>query len=72
MLVGMLLGIRTEILSEIEIPLEVIDGLALQLELDEVLTLAVSSSTEAFMNAWRNGVGSYECPWSPTFAHQAG
>ena len=48
MLVGMLLGIRTEILSEIEIPLEVIDGLALQLKLDEVLTLAVSSSTEAF------------------------
>ncbi len=43
----MLLGIRTEILSEIEISLEVIDGLALQLELDEVLTLAVSSSTEA-------------------------
>ena len=47
----MLLGIRTEILSEIEISLEVIDGLALQLELDEVLTLAVSSSTEDLMNA---------------------
>ena len=41
----------TENLSKIEMPLEVIDGLALQLELDEILTLAVSSSTEAFMNS---------------------
>jgi len=47
----MLLGIMTENLSKIEMPLEVIDGLALQLELDEILTLAVSSSTEAFMNS---------------------
>jgi len=45
----MLLGIMTENLSKIEIPLEVTDGLVLQL--DEVLTLAVSSSTEAFTNA---------------------
>ena len=51
MLVVMLLGIMTENLSKIEIPLEVIDGLALQFESGEVLTLAVSSSTEAFMNA---------------------
>ena len=49
MLVVMLLGIMTENLSKIEIPLEVTDGLVLQL--DEVLTLAVSSSTEAFTNA---------------------
>ena len=48
MLAVMLLGIMTENLSKIDIPLEVIDGLALQFELDEVLTLAVSSSTEAF------------------------
>ena len=51
MLVGMLLGIMTETLSKIDIPFEVIDGLALHLELDEVLTLAVSSSTEVFTNA---------------------
>ena len=51
MLVGMLLGIMTENLSKIDIPLELIDGPAFQLELDEVLTLAVSSSTETFMNA---------------------
>ena len=51
MLVVLLFGILTENLSKIEIPLEVIDGLALQLESVEVLTLAVSSSTEAFMNA---------------------
>ena len=48
MLLVMMLGIMTENLSKIDTPLEVIDGLALQLELDEVLTLAVSSSTEAF------------------------
>ena len=47
----MLLGIKPEKLSKIEIPREVIDGLALQLESLEALTLAVSSSTEAFMNA---------------------
>ena len=47
----MLLGIMTENFSKIEMPLEVIDGLALQLESDEVLTLAVSSSSEPFMNA---------------------
>ena len=51
----MLLGIMTENLSKIEMHLEVIVRLALQLqlqlELDEVLTLAVSSSTEAFTNA---------------------
>ena len=47
----MLLGIMTENFSKIEIPFEVIDGLALQLESVEALTLAVSSSTEAFMNA---------------------
>ena len=51
MLVGMLLGIMTENLSKIEMPLEVIGGLALQVELDEILTLVVSSSTEAFTNA---------------------
>jgi hypothetical protein len=34
----MLLGIMTENLSKIEMPLEVIDGLALQLDLDEILT----------------------------------
>ena len=49
MLVVMLLGIMTENLSKIEIPLELTDGLVLQL--DEVLTLAVSSSIEAFTNA---------------------
>ena len=48
MLVGMPLGIMTGNLSKIDIPLELIDGLALLLESDEVLTLAVSSSTEAF------------------------
>ena len=37
MLVGMLLGILPENLSKIEIPPEAIDGLALQLESDEVL-----------------------------------
>ena len=47
----MLLGIMTENLSKIEIPLEVLDALALQLESDEVLTLAMSSSTQDFMNA---------------------
>ena len=47
----MLFGIMTENLSKIEIPFEVIDGLALQFESVEALTLAVSSSTEAFMNA---------------------
>ena len=49
----MLLGIMTENLSKIEMPLEVIVRLALQLQLqlDEILTLAVSSSTEAFTNA---------------------
>ena len=47
----MLFGIMTENLSKIEIPFEVTDGLALQLESGEALTLAVSSSTEAFMNA---------------------
>ena len=47
----MLFGIMTENLYKIEIPFEVIDGLALQLESVEALTLAVSSSTEAFMNA---------------------
>ena len=47
----MLLGIMTENFSRIEIPFELIDGHALQLESDEVLTFAVSSSTEAFMNA---------------------
>ena len=56
MLVGMLLVIRTEILSKTDIPVELIDGLALQLELDEVLTLAVSPSTESFTNALRSGV----------------
>ena len=50
MLVVMLFGIMTENLSKIEIPFEVIDGLALQLESVEALILAVSSSTEAFMN----------------------
>ena len=47
----MLLGNLTETLFKIKIPREVIVGLALQLESDEVLTLAVSSSTEAFTNA---------------------
>ena len=47
----MLLGIFPENLSKIEMPLEVIGGLALQVELDEILTLAVSSSTDAFPNA---------------------
>ena len=47
----MLVEIMTESLSKIDIPFEVIDGLALHLELDEVLTLAASSSTEAFTNA---------------------
>ena len=70
--VVILLGIRTEILSKIDIPLELIDGPAFQLELDEVLTLAVSSSTEAFTNAGSNWIGSYECPRSATFSHQAG
>ena len=51
MLIGMLLGIMTESLSKIDIPFEVIDELELHLELDEVLTLAVSSSTEPFTNA---------------------
>ena len=51
MLVVMLLGIMTENLSKIDISLEVIDGLALKSESDEVLTLAVSSSTEAFTNS---------------------
>ena len=72
MLVGMLLGIMTENLSKIEIPLEVLDALALQLESDEVLTLGVSLSTEPFTNASRNGIGSYECLWSAPFSHQAG
>ena len=42
----MLLGNLTETLIKIEIPREVIVGLALQLESDEVLTLGVSLSTE--------------------------
>ena len=41
----MLVGIMTETLSKIDIPFEVSDELELHLELDEVLTLAVSSST---------------------------
>ena len=68
----MVLGNLTETLFKIEIPLEVIVGLALQLESDEVLTLGVSLSTEPFTNASRNGIGSYECPWSAPFSHQAG
>ena len=64
MLVGVLLGNLTGTLFKIEIPREVIVGLALQLESDEVLTLGVSLSTEPFTNASRNGIGSYECPWS--------
>ena len=51
MLVVMLLGIMTENLSKFDISLEGIDGLALQFESDEVLTLSLSSSTEAFTNA---------------------
>lgn len=47
----MLLGNLTETLFKIEIPREVIVGLALQLESDEVLTLGVSLSTEPFTNA---------------------
>ena len=42
----MLLGNLTETLFKIEIPREVIVGLALPLESDEVLTLGVSLSTE--------------------------
>ena len=68
----MLLGNLTETLFKIEIPREVIVGLALQLESDEVLTLGVSLSTEPFTNASRNGIGSYECLWSAPFSHQAG
>ena len=47
----MLLGNLTETLFKIEIPREVIVGLALQLDSDEVLTLGVSLSTEPFTNA---------------------
>lgn len=72
MLVGVLLGNLTGTLFKIEIPREVIVGLALQLESDEVLTLGVSLSTEPFTNASRNGIGSYESPWSAPFSHQAG
>ena len=68
----MLLGNLTETLFKIEIPREVIVGLALQLESDVVLTLGVSLSTEPFTIASRNGIGSYECLWSAPFSHQAG
>ncbi len=47
----MLLGNLTETLFKIVIPREVIVGLALPLESDEVLTLGVSLSTEPFTNA---------------------